>query len=211
MPSPTDTPLAPAAPLLAASMMPGPPPDCDRRITRPRPARHRSARPARTRVSPAGSGPSRTPTPRDQASAISPKPSTNSAWMRRTRHGWVRPVGRAAPVEQALVRGRLGNGALPRSMAGPCRRTRRFDSGLTPMAPKVAPTRPADCDQCRRAQDTLITPMMTQIRATSATIPPLAPFETGSIVPATPMPMPIEPSARTTEAALRARRGGHFR
>ena len=47
-----------------------------------------------------------------------------------------------------------------------------------------------------------MTPMMIQIRATSQ-YPPWLPFETGSTVPATPMPMPIEPSARTTEAALR--------
>ena len=122
--------------------------------------------------------------------------------MRSTRHGSVCTQS-AAPRRSSRRWSVVVLGmALPRSVAGPWRRTRRRDSGLTPMAPKVAPPRPAGCDQCRRAQDTLMTPMMTQIRATSH-IPPLPPFETGSTVPATPMPMPIEPSARTTEAALR--------
>jgi len=46
-----------------------------------------------------------------------------------------------------------------------------------------------------------MTPMMIQISATSQYPPPWLP-ETGITVPATPMPMPIEPSARTTEDAL---------
>ena len=87
MPSPTLTPPASLAPLLAASIAPGPPP-----VMTAKPA-STSAPPscsawaydgwsAGVRAEPktAIAGPS---------SASAPKPSTNSAWIRSTRHGSV--------------------------------------------------------------------------------------------------------------------------
>ena len=87
MPSPTDSPPASLAPLLAASMIPGPPP-----VMTAQPARA-SAPPSCSAM--AYSGRSRavralpnTLTARG-ISASWPKPSTNSDWIRMTRHGSV--------------------------------------------------------------------------------------------------------------------------
>ena len=65
------------------------------------------------------------------SSASSPKPSTNSAWIRSTRHGSVctQSLGprRSSSRWSVVVFGI----ARPRSMAGPCWRTLRRDSGST--------------------------------------------------------------------------------
>src|SRR5215472_3912794 len=87
MPRPTESPFALAAPWLAASMMPGPPPVMTTypalasaaEICR---ARSYCTEPARARDEP------NTDTAMP-SSASSPKPSTNSAWIRSTRHGSV--------------------------------------------------------------------------------------------------------------------------
>ena len=87
MPRPTETPPASWAPLLAAFMAPGPPPviTANPASTRARPMRtpaSHSAEPGAVRAEPKTlmAGPS---------SASAPKPSTNSDWMRITRHGSV--------------------------------------------------------------------------------------------------------------------------
>ena len=87
MPRPTETPPASAAPLLAASMMPGPPPVMIAYPARARPPATSSASwysslPRWARAEPKTD----TATP---SSASRPKPSTNSAWMRMTRQGSV--------------------------------------------------------------------------------------------------------------------------
>lgn len=64
------------------------------------------------------------------SSASRPKPSTNSAWMRMTRHGsaW------SHSTDPWLSRSRwsvvVWGMALPRSVAGPCRRERGSDSDV---------------------------------------------------------------------------------
>ena len=85
MPSPTDGPPASAAPLLAASMMPGPPP-----VIVAYPARA-SAPPSCTAEAYRGWSRAVRADPNTLTAGPSsdsvPKPSTNSAWMRMTRHG----------------------------------------------------------------------------------------------------------------------------
>src|SRR6516164_523398 len=131
MPRPTDIPRALAAPLLAASMIPGPPPVITAYPARASPAVIRVARsycgvPAWAREEPNTD----TALP---SSASRPNPSTNSAWIRSTRHGSVctQSLGprRSSRRWSVVVLGI----ARPRSMAGPWRRTLRRDSGSTLM------------------------------------------------------------------------------
>lgn len=80
-------PFASRAPLLAASMAPGPPP-----VITAKPA-STSARPIRTPASYSGVPAGVRAEPKTLialgSSASAPKPSTNSDWMRMTRHGSV--------------------------------------------------------------------------------------------------------------------------
>ena len=117
MPSPTDLPPTCEAPKLAASMMPGPPPVI---TATPSPAILLATRQAAwymgsdlgVRADPktATAGPS---------SASAPKPSTNSAWMRRTRQGsmWSQSVPPSLESRwlAVVVLGTMG----PRMMTGP--------------------------------------------------------------------------------------------
>ena len=85
MPSPTLTPPASLAPLLAASMLPGPPP-----VITAKPA-SASLRPASSACAYDGWSAGVRAEPKTAiagpSSASAPKPSTNSAWIRSTRHG----------------------------------------------------------------------------------------------------------------------------
>ena len=85
MPSPTDTPSASSAPRLPASMMPGPPP-----VMTVAPA-STMRRAMSTANAYSGVSSRRRADPKIEiagpSSASVPNPSTNSDWMRRTRHG----------------------------------------------------------------------------------------------------------------------------
>src|SRR3954452_15708829 len=87
MPRPTETPPASPHPLLTASMIPGPPP-----VMTAYPARARAA-PIRSPTAYSGSSRLVRADPKTLtaagSSASSPNPSTNSDWIRRTRHGSV--------------------------------------------------------------------------------------------------------------------------
>ena len=114
MPRPTLTPPASLAPLLAASIAPGPAAGDHREAGLDQPAAE-LAPPGRSRVRRRGCGPSRRPRSPGPSSASAPKPSTNSAWIRSTRHGSVctQSLG-PRRVEQPLVGGarrRPGRGA----------------------------------------------------------------------------------------------------
>src|SRR5215831_1748828 len=129
MPRPTEIPRELAAPLLAASMIPGPPPVITAYPALTRPAEIRVASsycavPSRARDEP--NIDTAMPSP-----ASRPNPSTNSAWIRSTRQGSVctQSLGprRSSRRWSVVVLGI----ARPRSMAGPCRRILRRDSGST--------------------------------------------------------------------------------
>jgi len=87
MPSPTLTPPACEAPLLAASIAPGPPP-----VITAKPA-SASFRPSASASAYSGWSADVRAEPNTliagPSSASAPKPSTNSDWMRSTRHGSV--------------------------------------------------------------------------------------------------------------------------
>ena len=87
MPSPTLIPPASEAPRLAASITPGPPP-----VITAKPARA-SAAPSARPITYSGSSRAVRALPNTLtalgSSASSPKPSTNSDWIRSTRHGSV--------------------------------------------------------------------------------------------------------------------------
>src|SRR5579859_7385664 len=76
------------------------------------------------------------------SSESSPKPSTNSAWIRSTRHGSVctQSLGprRSSRRWSVVVFGI----ARPRSMAGPWRRSVRRDSGSALMIPPLSAADP---------------------------------------------------------------------
>src|SRR5512145_3431126 len=87
MPSPTEMPPFSRAPLLAASMIPGPPP-----VTTAKPACARAQPSSSARAYIGSSGVVRAEPKTEIAgpsSARAPKPSTNSDWIRMTRHGSV--------------------------------------------------------------------------------------------------------------------------
>src|SRR6201989_761634 len=133
MPRPTDTPPLSARPLLAASLMPAPPPVLMAYPARARPPAISSARwysglVRRVRAEP------KIDTARP-SSASRPNPSTNSAWMRMTRHGSVCTQS-AGPRRSSRRWSVVVCGIwLPRSVTGPWRRSRRCESELTVIVP----------------------------------------------------------------------------
>lgn len=68
------------------------------------------------------------------SSASSPNPSTNSAWMRRTRHGSACTQSTGPLLSSSRWSVVVFGTALPRSVAGPCRRI--GESGLNVMGPR---------------------------------------------------------------------------
>jgi len=93
MPRPTDTPPACTAPLLAASMMPGPARPVINRVARPDQARRAMALGGQVAIGSSRGGPGPEPkidTAGPRPRPAGPKPSTNSAWIpQQPRHGSV--------------------------------------------------------------------------------------------------------------------------
>ena len=87
MPSPTDSPPASWQPRFAASIMPGPPPVITAKLSRASAAP--SSRPSAYSLCSRGVRAEPNTVTARGSSASMPKPSTNSAWIRSTRHGSV--------------------------------------------------------------------------------------------------------------------------
>src|ERR1700686_2034700 len=135
---PTDSPPPSRAPLLAASMVPGPPP-----VMTAKPRRASSAASARA-ASYIGSGGRTRAEPKKVTAgpsvASASKPATNSAWMRSTRQGSLSrnsgaPSGRSSSLRSSFSR------RTPRRTIPPVRRS-----------PDSSPIAPITVTQCRLRQ-----------------------------------------------------------
>src|SRR5215472_13871385 len=123
MPRPTETPPASAAPLFAASMIPGPPPVM---TAYPAPLSAAAISSASSYCGVPGSVRAEPKTETAMpSSASSPKPSTNSAWMRITRQGSVCTQSEGPRLSSSRWSVVVAGICLSRSVTGPWRRTRR--------------------------------------------------------------------------------------